>query len=114
MTDDQGSRQAGQRRCEARTEAGMKAAAGIMDLPNPQDPSQVLLPGRNQEIQALATQVAEEALAIGICHGHLWAGVRRTRTTIAAAATAWTPRFRRDLDPKPEFLTADGGSVSTE
>jgi hypothetical protein len=37
-----------------------------MDLPDAKYPAQMLLPERNQEIQALAAQAAEEPFTIGI------------------------------------------------
>ena len=53
MAGDRGSRQAGGWLREAWTETGVRAAAIVMDLPQTEDAPQVLLPERNQEIQAL-------------------------------------------------------------
>ena len=66
MVADQGRGQS--RRClrQARTEAGVRAPAVIMELPDAKNPPQMILPERSQEVQTLATETAEEALTIGV------------------------------------------------
>lgn len=55
MADDRGGRQPGRWLREARTEAGVRAAAVTRRLPGANNPAQVLVSEGNQEVQALST-----------------------------------------------------------
>ena len=54
MADDLGGRQSGRYLRESGAEAGVRAAAIIIRLPKPKNPRQMVLPSRNEEVQALS------------------------------------------------------------
>ena len=55
LASDRDCRRPGRRVLEARTEAGVRAAAVIMEPPYAKNPLQMLVPEGNQEVQTLST-----------------------------------------------------------
>jgi hypothetical protein len=122
MADDRSGREAGPRLWEARTEAGMRAAAVVMDPPSAKHLPQVVLTEGDQIIETLPAERPEQPFTIAIRQGGLaWcpedADTHRGHGCVQPGRVNAVPivedepmamRFRQDLPELLEGLRGGG------